>query len=103
MDRSVGEIIKAILEANPGGKWRDAVKHLEATGRWDAVEQEIDRNFKARVVQSLEDEIIKALGYAATFGASQIYRARPNEAAGLLMRIKSRDRTRFGLFTIALK
>jgi hypothetical protein len=55
------EIIRPILKANPGWKWRDAVKHLEATGRLEAVRQEIERNFKARLAQRLEDEVVKAL------------------------------------------
>jgi hypothetical protein len=59
------EIIRPILQANPGWKWRDAVKHLEATGQLEAVRQEIDRNFKARVAQRLEDEVVKALGLEA--------------------------------------
>jgi hypothetical protein len=63
------EIIKPILEANPGWEWGDAVKHLEATGRWDAAKQAIDRNFEARVEQRLEDELVKAFGADAFFKA----------------------------------
>ena len=55
------EIIEPILKANPGWKWGDVVEHHETTGQLEAVRQEIDRNFKARLAQRLEDEVVKAL------------------------------------------
>jgi hypothetical protein len=55
------EIIEPILEANPGWTSDDAVKHLQATGRWGAVKQD----FEARGI----DAIVKAIGEDEIFTA----------------------------------